>query len=159
LTLKKGNRLWEKRSTHGRKPKFASPDDLWDAASQYFEWVEENPLTDYSVAHYQGEQVTLTAPKRRPFTILGMCVFLDIDPQTWTNYKRKDDFFGICTKIEGVIRTQKFEGAAAGRFNHAIIARDLGLVDSSKKEVSGPDGGPIEHDHEWTITIVDSNSK
>ena len=42
----------------------------------------------------------------------------------------------ICTSIAKVIRQQKFEGAAAGLLNHAIIARDLGMAD--------------KHDHDHT---------
>ena len=43
--------------------------------------------------------------------------------------------------MEQIIRTQKFEGAAAELLNPNIIARDLGLADRS--EHSGPGGGPI----------------
>ena len=40
------------------------------------------------------------------------------------------------------IREQKFVGAAADFLNASIISRDLGLAD--KREISGPNGGPIE---------------
>ena len=53
---------------------------------------------------------------------------------------KKDDpnFFRVCQAAEQTIREQKFMGAAAGFFNHAIIARDLGLVD--KKDLTSSDG-------------------
>lgn len=80
-------------------------------------------------------------PKMRAMTIDGLCLFLDIDPQTWANYKAKEDFFGIVSKVERVIRDQKFTGAAADLLNPNIIARDLGLRDG--QEITGPNGGPI----------------
>ncbi len=39
-----GNRFWEQRSSHGRKPIFEDPEQLWEAACEYFEWVTDNPL-------------------------------------------------------------------------------------------------------------------
>ncbi len=41
----------------------------------------------------------------------------------------------ITSKIDNVIRSQKFAGAAADLLNANIIARDLGLKD--QKELSG----------------------
>ena len=49
----------------------------------------------------------------------------------------------MCSQVEDIIRTQKFEGASAELLNVSIIARDLGLAD--KSEHSGPNGGAIEH--------------
>ncbi len=47
----KGNRFWEARSSHGRKPIFGDPSQLWDAACQYFTWVDDNPLIEEKVFH------------------------------------------------------------------------------------------------------------
>lgn len=44
MAAPKGNRFWEARSSHGRNPKFESPEALWAACCEYFEWVEANPL-------------------------------------------------------------------------------------------------------------------
>ena len=61
---------------------------------------------------------------------------------TWDVYRRDDRFRSVTSCVDEAIRQQKFEGAASGFFNPAIIARDLGLVD--KQEVTGANGGPIE---------------
>ena len=37
--------------------------------------------------------------------------------------------------IDSIIRTQKFEGAAADLFNANIISRDLGLVDRQARDL------------------------
>jgi len=66
-----------------------------------------------------------------PYTLTGLFVFLDIDKSTWAEYKKREDFTPITTRIEAIMYTQKFEGASVGAFNASIIARDLGLVDKT----------------------------
>lgn len=65
-------------------------------------------------------------------------MFLGIDRDTWSNYKKRDDFFGVTTRAESIIYEQKFTGAAADMLNPNIIARDLGLAD--RKDHSSTDG-------------------
>ena len=134
----KGNRFWEARSSHGRKPKFASPEILHTACMEYFEWVEENPLYEAKAFAYQGQVTVEYLPKMRAMTIAGLCLFLDIDTQTWANYKANPDFFGVCESVEKSIYQQKFTGASADLLNASIIARDLGLAD--KQDLTSSDG-------------------
>lgn len=138
-----GNRFWEARSSHGRNPIFATPDDLWEACTQYFQWVEENPLREEKVFNGKDGIVRADIAKMRAMTISGLCIFLDISRQGWSEYCAKSDFSDICARIDDVIRSQKFAGAAADLLNASIIARDLGLAD--KSELTGKDGGAIEH--------------
>ena len=49
-----GNKFWEVRSSHGAKPKFENPDDLWSACCEYFDWVHDNPLFEDKVTSFQG---------------------------------------------------------------------------------------------------------
>jgi hypothetical protein len=128
----KGNRFWEARSSHGRKPIFASPDELWEACQEYFKWVEDNPLYETKAFCNQGVVTYAQIPKMRAMTLDGLCIFLDIDAETWRNYAKREDFFGITTRVEKVIRDQKFAGASAELLNANIIARDLGLADNHK---------------------------
>lgn len=130
-----GNQFWKQRSTHGRNPKFESPDALWEAATEYFEWVEANPLQEAQAFAYQGNVKVQELPKMRAMTIMGLCIFLDISQQAWSEYKQRNGFGEVTTRIDEIIRTQKFEGASAGLLNANIIARDLGLAD--KQETSG----------------------
>lgn len=137
-----GNQFWKARSSHGRNPIFVSPDDLWTAASEYFEWVEANPLYEAKAFAYEGEVTMADLPKMRAMTIGGLCIFLDIDRTTWIEYASREGFSQVTTRVEAVIRDQKFTGASAGLLNPNIIARDLGLAD--KSEVTGKDGGAVE---------------
>jgi hypothetical protein len=47
----------------------------------------------------------------------------------------------VTTRVDEIIRTQKFQGAAADLLNPNIIARDLGL--SEKSEITGANGAPL----------------
>lgn len=135
-----GNRFWEQRSSHGRKPIFENPEQLWKAACEYFEWVTDNPLEEAKAFAYEGEVTIEDLPKMRAMTLMGLCFFLDISDDTWLNYTKNKDFLGVCEDIKRVIFTQKFEGASAGLLNASIIARELGLADANKVEhdVSDP---------------------
>jgi len=133
-----GNQFWKARSSHGRKPIFASPEALWNACTEYFEWVENNPLKVERLFAYQGEITTHNEKRLRAMTIGGLCLFLDIGKITWYKYREKKGFASICTQVEEVIREQKFTGAAAELLNPAIIARDLGLADKQEHKVTGP---------------------
>lgn len=137
MAAPKGNRFWEARSSHGRNPIFSSPDDLWAACCEYFEWVEANPLWESKAFAYQGTITIAELPKMRAMTITGLCIFLDIDDKTWANYKAREDFFGVISVVEKTIFAQKFEGAATDLLNANIIARDLGLSDKQDVKHSG----------------------
>lgn len=127
-----GNQFWKARSSHGRRPIFADPDALWAAAVEYFEWVEANPLKEAQAFAYQGKVTVEELPKMRAMTLAGLCLFLDISRDTFIEYREREGFSEVTTRIDDVIRTQKFEGASAGLLNPNIIARDLGLAEKSE---------------------------
>jgi Xaa-Pro aminopeptidase len=132
----KGNQFWKLRSKHGRDKLFDSAELMWEAACEYFEWCDENAFIEIDYRGKDADKVEL--PKMRPYTLHGLCLYLDANTQYLTNFKNSpactNDFHGVITRIEEVIYTQKFSGAASGFFNANIIARDLGLAD--KKELS-----------------------
>lgn len=144
MAAPKGNRFWEARTKHGRDKLFASPGLLWEACCEYFQWVEDNPLWENKVAQFQGSPVDMPVAKMRAMTISGLCLFLDIDRETWNRWRSDKDFCGIVSRADEVIYSQKFAGAAADLLNANIIARDLGLADKQDNTHSGPGGGPIE---------------
>ena len=134
MAAPKGNRFWEARSSHGRKPIFSSPEHLWEACCEYFEWNESNPLWETKSYQYQGMPVQDKIPKMRAMTKQGLVIFLDISMECWENYKKRDGFIGVTTRVEEIIYDQKFSGAAAEFLNANIIARDLGLADKNVNE-------------------------
>lgn len=132
-----GNQFWKLRSSHGRDKLFATPDLLWDAACEYFEWCEANPLPaeDFITGGpMAGQKVTLN--KMRPFTMQGLCGYLDCSTGYFREFKKDctKDFVSVVIRIEEAVYNQKFTGAASGFFNANIISRDLGLADKSDNE-------------------------
>lgn len=137
----KGNQFWKLRSKHGRDKIFKSPDALWEAACEYFEWCDANPLLEDTIQKVKingiGEEIQHEPiTKMRAYTWEGLELFLDVS--SLRDYKTKEshkDFIQVITRIEKIMYNQKFTGAASGFFNPSIIARDLGLADKSETTV------------------------
>lgn len=136
-----GNRFWELRSKHGRDKIFTTPQAMWEAACEYFEWCQDNPLI--SVEFYGKDAIECNVPKMRPFTMEGLCHYLDVNTMYFRDFEQglagKDgeiekDYSRIVSRIRETIDRQQFEGASAGFLNANIIARKLGLSD--KKEMA-----------------------
>lgn len=142
-----GNKIWEMAPPVSHPPTFAEPEDLWAAATGYFDWCHENPLYADNLVAFQGKATHEPLAKQRAMTIRGLCLFLGISHETWRQWKitggeiYRAKMIDTINRIEDVIFTTKFEGAAAGLLDQSIIARELGLAD--KRELAGPGGGPI----------------
>ncbi len=147
----KGNRFWELRSKHGRDKLFETPELLWQAACEYFKWCEDNPFMETEQARGNSYYVDkddetglktfapnlIELPKMRPFTLYGLCLYLDCSTSYFRAFKstateKSKDFITVIEKMEEIIYNQKFSGAAAGFLNANIIARDLGLIDKGE---------------------------
>lgn len=124
----KKNQFWKLRSSHGRDKEFASADDLWTEACNYFHWCDSNDLVEERILN-SGKRRKARHP--RAYTIKALCFFLGIGERTWNDYQKREDFLRVTEAISQVIFTQKFEGAAVGFFNANLISRDLGLVDKT----------------------------
>lgn len=154
-----GNEFWKARATHGVKKIFETPAALWEAACEYFKWVEENPLKEHKVTQFQGEPIEMEVPKMRAMSVEGFCLFIGLNSRTYRNYQKLDshkDFHPIIDDISNVMRTQKMEGASADLLNPNIIARDLGLKDRS--DVSSEDGSMTPKTITRTIIKVNDES-
>jgi hypothetical protein len=127
----KNNQFWKARTKHGRDKLFSSPEVLWNACVEYFEWVDSNPLWEDRAFSFKGIVTHEPVKKMRAMTITGLCLFLGTNHETWRRYRSDKDFNGIMAQAESIIYVQKFEGAAADLLNPNIIARDLGLKESS----------------------------
>lgn len=134
MAAPKGNKFWQARSRHGRKPKWEDPNELWEACEEYFEWVEGNPLKASELVKYQGRYKTAKVAKMRPMTVGALCIFLGVTQETWCQYRSRQGFSEVVTRVDEIIREQKFAGAAAGLLETNIIARDLGLIDKTEQK-------------------------
>ena len=88
-----GNQFWRMRSKHGRDKIFSSPEILWEAACEYFQWCDDNPWKKNEVCKtglMAGLQVH--SDTARPYTINGLCIFLDCSLETLLNYGRDENY-------------------------------------------------------------------
>jgi hypothetical protein len=146
MAAPKGNRFWEARAKHGRDKIFATPEIMLEAAYDYFNWVEENPLGKQII--YQGLASTEPEKLMRAMTIKGLCIFWGVNSFYLNDFvgnldltnEIDKDFSQVINTIKEIIATQKFEGASAGLLNPNIIARDLGLTDKSERDIRSSDG-------------------
>lgn len=129
----KGNSFWMKRTTIGRAKLFETPEVLWNAACEYFEECDNNPWIKKDWVGKDGDEVERET--QRPYTQKGLCIFLDIDETTLSNYSTDPiykAFFPITAHIKNIIYTCKFEGALVGAFNANLVARELGISDKQE---------------------------
>jgi hypothetical protein len=142
MKFEKGNKLWQNVDPEkvGRPPEFKPPLDLWEKCCDYFRFSDENPFvlkekTTYDKESEKGSQEKETK-KPKPYTWDGLYAFISVSHLDY--YKtNKPEFLGIIEVIGKIIRTQKFEGAAAGLFNANIIARELGLKEHTDHTTQG----------------------
>ena len=142
MVAPRGNQYWRLRRQHGPKPKYENPKLLWRACCRYLDWVVENPLELIKLYSVAGELRQEGVPKVRAMSLHGLCVFLGISHATWHRYRQRPDFIDMMNCVESIIRTQKFEGAAASLLNASIISKDLRLGERPEPELgeSGNDG-------------------
>lgn len=165
----KENQFWKLRSTHGRAKLFETPELMWEAATEYFNWVDGHPWykveqlkkpiferDPMAVPDDDGEVkgkwiYVLKIPTVRPYTMQGLCLYLDCNTVYFNHFEKqiadKDDdlskgFSQIITRIRETIFQQKFEGAAVGAFNGNLIARELGIRDNVG--LSDGQGNPLQ---------------
>lgn len=131
-----GNDYWKKRTKHGRDKLFSSPEILREACEEYFNSVTENPINEAKLVSFEGISKLEIVPRMRAMTIMGLCAFLQINRDTWYEWRKNEDkdYSDIISWVDDVIRDQKFTGAAAGLLNSNIIARDLGLTDKTEQK-------------------------
>lgn len=138
MTYTANNELWKKRLRTGANVKYTA-EQIAEKAIEYFQWVEDNPIKEQKIVVAGGEIEKVYLEKKRPMTEKALVFHMGIHHSTWIAYKEdKKDYAKseLCLNICRFIANQKFEGAAVGIFNHAIIARDLGLVETSKVDVT-----------------------
>ena len=133
-----GNKFWELRSKHGREKLFATPDLLWQAALDYFEWCCDNPI---EAEDNKGTKNVNIVKFLRPLTLKGFCIYCDASEHWFMEFEKaqvkegREDFLSIIRKIRDIIYTQKLEGAIIGLYNANIVARELGLQEKTDSVV------------------------
>ena len=121
MSAPKGNQFWKLRNKHGRSKRFASPEQLWEAACEYFAYCDRTPWKAIKNKTNGAIQEKEESPTH-------------VSKSFWNDFKKgsHEDFSVVITRIENVIRTQQLEGAIVGAFNPNIVSRIIGLSDKQK---------------------------
>ena len=122
------------RNRHGRSKRFASPEQLWEAACEYFAYCDRTPWKVIKNKTKGEIKEKEESPTQRPYSLTGLMAYLDVSKSFWNDFKKgsHEDFSVVITRIENVIRTQQLEGAIVGSFNPNIVSRIIGLSDKQK---------------------------
>lgn len=138
-----GNNQWERRSPVGAPMLFSSPALLWEAACDYFEDCNNNPIETEDWVGKDAESVIRRKPL--PYSLSGFRVWVGASKNWWSEFRKAreadkdEEFLGIISRIEDICFTQQYNGAAGGLYQQNIVSRALGLVEKTegKTEVSG----------------------
>lgn len=143
----KGNEFWKLRSKHGRNRLFETPELMWDAACEYFQWCNDNPLIENKVINSSKEGVIdHPVPKMRAYTMTGLCLYLDCSESYFREFKSNlkpdesdldKDFLTIVARIEAVVFDNQLTGGMAELLSPNLVARSLGIVDK-REEINNP---------------------
>ena len=137
----KGNAFWKLRSKHGRDKIFETPRILEEAIDEYFEETSDRKWSRKDWVGKDAEPVLREFDT--PFTLSGLCVFLGIDDATWALYRKREDFIGVITRAEQIIKTHQIEGGMIGHFNSNLTARLNNLKEQTDITTQGEKIAPV----------------
>ena len=119
----------------GKPKKWGAVEELQADINAYFKWCDDNPLRDRS-----DTQPEVT----RPYTIEGLCAFLECDRVTLINYQQEEgyeEYFSTIKAAKNKIQQNKVERALSGLAPAATSIFDLknnhGYRDKQETEHSG----------------------
>lgn len=110
----------------GRPKAFNSPEELQTLLDQYFEYCDNEVET---ITDNKGNVKTM----HKPYTMTGICVYLDISGETWSDYSKKPEFSETIKKARKRVENYCEEYTMAGRLNPIFsifsLKNNFGWVD------------------------------
>lgn len=158
LSSNGGEAIWQFRTKLGRDQLFETPQILWEAACEYFNWCDRNPLQSGKTTKTKRSFKIESDPRLRVYTMSGLCLYFGIGIEYFSHFvteqkkqiaeeankeakiKLKENlssFTQVIDRIKLTIYTQKFSGAAGGLLKENIISRELGLADKQNVKHEG----------------------
>lgn len=144
------NELWKiKKLSNPRL--FDTGADLIEEAHAYFRWCDEHPRYKNELVKYKDGTELVEVPMRRPYTMDGLTVFLQVSPAYFRGAKqqiqlkidagradeRDLDFLEAIHHVEGVVRGEQIEGGLVGQYKEQLIARLNCLADNVNNHNTG----------------------
>lgn len=110
----------------GRPKAFNSPEELQTLLDEYFDYCdnEKEIITDS-----KGNMKSI----QKPYTMSGICVYLDISAETWSDYSKKPEFSETIKKARKKVENYCEENTITGRLNPIFsifsLKNNFGWVD------------------------------
>jgi hypothetical protein len=127
----------------GKPKRWDTVEDLQEDIDSYFEECDSH--TREMFVKSMGEVVEMPWPK--PYTIEGLCEYLDCDRKTLLNYGKQEgyeEFFHAIKRAKNKIQRDKVERGLSGQSNSSVTIFDLknnhGYTDSSEIDLKSSDG-------------------
>lgn len=106
-----------------------TPEALAERFEEYLAWARETPRQSYKTT----KKGTVLADIDRPLTLVSFCQFAGITMNTFRAYERRGEAMrNQCARVREQIEADQLEGALAGQYAQAIVARVLKLADVSE---------------------------
>lgn len=123
------NKGWFKIGNDGRSKKWETPEELQKDIDAYFDWCDNNPIKQIHNSQIDpSTKKPLIYDVQRPYTIEGLCVFLECDRLTLLNYEKREGyepFFNTIKKAKMKIQQNKVERGLTGNAPASITIFDL----------------------------------
>lgn len=143
MAAPKGNKFALGNS--GKPKKWETVEELQTDIDAYFEWCDNNPLKQLHTSQIDKETgKPLEFNIARPYTIEGLCRFLECERMTLINYQKEkgyEEFFYTIKAAKNKIQQDKVERALTGLAPASPSIFDLknnhGYKDKQETEHSG----------------------
>jgi hypothetical protein len=115
MAAPKGNKFAIGNS--GRQKYFENPEQLESFINDYFNYIDDHPIKMWHTQIDRKEGKPIEIEIKRPYTIEGLAVHLEVDRRTLLNYEKTDgyeEFFRIITQAKAKIRQSQIEAALTG---------------------------------------------
>lgn len=97
MSAPKGNQFWKLRNKHGRSKRFASPEQLWEAACEYFAYCDRTPWKAIKNKTKGEIKEKEESPTQRPYSLTGLMAYLDVSKSFWNDFKKgSHEDFSVC---------------------------------------------------------------
>jgi hypothetical protein len=124
-----------------KKKYIETPEKLWELFLEYVKHERENPMFKIEYVGKDGERVA--TPLETPITFEGFECYLadkgvinDLGDYSKNDDGRYESYAPIITRIRQNCYVHNYKGAAVGLFNANLVARKLGIKDSTETNVT-----------------------
>ena len=128
----------EEQRKRGRPLLFESEEDLQEKIASYFQYCDKGEIIE---VYDKKKQEVVSIVRKIPYTVSGLCLYLDCDRKTIINYSKKDEFFHTIkrakVKIENNLEVGSLNGSLQATPCIFNLKNNFEWVDKSEVENTG----------------------